>query len=127
MPPRTVACGFLTLSIRRARTQVTPLPATHPFQAFAIASTFGLSCDLGVIVGVLLGRLPLPFSLTALKMFSYALNWKLYRFRRKRKLHSAGGSAALCGMLLAASAPTGSFSSPARAQQTDPALPVVVQ
>ncbi len=60
-------------------------------------------------------------------MFSYVPNWKLYRFRRKRKLHSARGSAVLCGMLLAASAPTGSFSSPARAQQTDPALPVVVQ
>jgi uncharacterized protein (DUF305 family) len=33
----------------------------------------------------------------------------------------------LCGMLLAVSAPTGFFSSPARAQQTDPATPVVVQ
>lgn len=60
-------------------------------------------------------------------MFSYAPKWKLYRFRRKRKLHSARGSAVLFGMLLAASAPTGFFSSPARAQQTDPATPVVVQ
>ena len=33
----------------------------------------------------------------------------------------------LCGTLLAVSAPTGLFSSPARAQQTDPARPVVVQ
>src|SRR5712692_9422902 len=60
-------------------------------------------------------------------MFSYAPKWKLYRFRRKRELHSARGSAVLCGMLLAASAPRGFFSSPAWAQQTDPATPVVVQ
>jgi len=33
----------------------------------------------------------------------------------------------LCGMLLAASAPTGFMSSPVRAQQTNPAAPVVVQ
>ena len=33
----------------------------------------------------------------------------------------------LCGMLLATSAPTGLFSSTARAQQTGPATPVVVQ
>ncbi len=70
--------------------------------------------------------LPLPLA-RALKMCSYASKWKLYRFRRKRRLHSAIGSAVLCGMLLAASAPTGFFSSPARAQQTDPATPVVVQ
>ena len=60
-------------------------------------------------------------------MFNYAPKWKLYRFRHKRKLHFARGSAVLCGMLLAASAPTRFFSSPARAQQTDPATPVVVQ
>ncbi len=60
-------------------------------------------------------------------MFSDAPKWKLYRFRRKRELHSARGFAVLCGMLLAASAPTGFFSSPARAQQTDPATAVVVQ
>jgi uncharacterized protein (DUF305 family) len=44
-----------------------------------------------------------------------------------RKRHSAGGSAALCSMLLAMSAPAGFFSLPARAQQTGPAAPVVVQ
>jgi uncharacterized protein (DUF305 family) len=60
-------------------------------------------------------------------MFSYAPKWKLYRFRRKRKLHSAREFAVLCGILLAASAPAGFFSSPAHAQQTGPATPVVVQ
>src|SRR5580704_7778558 len=60
-------------------------------------------------------------------MFSYSPKWKLYRFWCKRKLHSARGSAVLCGALLAVSAPTGLFSSPARAPQTDPATPVVVQ
>jgi uncharacterized protein (DUF305 family) len=59
-------------------------------------------------------------------MFNYALKWNPYCFRRKRKLLCARGSAVLCGILLAASAPTG-FSSAARAQQTDPATPVVVQ
>ena len=60
-------------------------------------------------------------------MFSYSPKWKLYRFRYKGKLPSTRGSAVLCGTLLAVSAPTGLFSSPARAQQTDPATPVVVQ
>jgi uncharacterized protein (DUF305 family) len=60
-------------------------------------------------------------------MFSYSPNWKLHRFRCRRKLHSTRGSAVLCGTLLAVSAPTVLFSSPARAQQTDPATPVVVQ
>src|SRR5580693_9990354 len=60
-------------------------------------------------------------------MFSYSPKWKLYRFLCKRKLHSARGSAVLCGALLAVSAPTGLFRSPARAQQTNPATPVVVQ
>jgi uncharacterized protein (DUF305 family) len=60
-------------------------------------------------------------------MFSDALNEKLCRFRRRRALRSAGRSAALCGMLLAASALAGLFSSPARAQQTDATAPVVVQ
>src|SRR6202795_1654511 len=59
-------------------------------------------------------------------MSSCPPNWKPYRFRRKPTLLSAKGFAVLCGMLLAASAPTGFFSSPARAQQTDPATPVVV-
>lgn len=48
-----------------------------------------------------------------------------FRFSLKRR--SARGSALLCGMLLAASAPAGFFSSPTRAQQADPATPVVVQ
>jgi uncharacterized protein (DUF305 family) len=63
----------------------------------------------------------------ALKLSSYSPKWKLYRFRRKRKLHSARGSALLCGTLLAVSALTGLCSSPAYAQQTAPATPVVVQ
>lgn len=48
-------------------------------------------------------------------------------FCRNGKLRSAKGSAVLCGMLLAVSAAIDFFSSPARAQQTDPAAPVVVQ
>jgi uncharacterized protein (DUF305 family) len=60
-------------------------------------------------------------------MITYLLLWKLDRFRRERKFHSARGSALLCGMLLAASAPTGFFASPAHAQQADSATPVVVQ
>src|SRR5882724_6651206 len=63
---------------------------------------------------------------------------KHYRFRRKRKLHSAGGSVVLCGILFAVSAPTsfcsftGVFLSALRVrqtgrQQTDSAKPVVVQ
>jgi uncharacterized protein (DUF305 family) len=49
------------------------------------------------------------------------------RLRISYQLHSARGSAMLCGMLLAASAPTDFFCSSARWQQTDPATPVVVQ
>jgi len=61
-------------------------------------------------------------------MFSEAPRLKLYRFRRKRRLHAPRGSAMLCGMLLVASAPAGFFSSPARAQQADSATtPAVVQ
>ncbi len=60
-------------------------------------------------------------------MISDAPEWKRCRFRRKSDLHSATGAAVLCGMLLAANVPTGSGSSPARAQQTTPATPVVVQ
>ncbi len=60
-------------------------------------------------------------------MFSYALQWKLSRFHRKLKPRSAGGPLVLCGMLLTSSALTGFFSSPARAQQTAPSTPVVVQ
>jgi uncharacterized protein (DUF305 family) len=74
-----------------------------------------------------------PFSVSALKMSGYASKWELHRFRRKRKLHSAKGSAVLCGALLTASASacsfcsTGLFPSAMWAQQTDPAKPVVVQ
>jgi uncharacterized protein (DUF305 family) len=46
------------------------------------------------------------------------------RLRRKSKLHAR--PAVLCAMLLA-SASTGSLSAPVRAQQTQPAAPVVVQ
>ncbi|MGB7284287.1 MAG: DUF305 domain-containing protein [Candidatus Acidiferrum sp.] len=60
-------------------------------------------------------------------MLSYTQKWKLYRFRRKRNSHSARRPALLSGMLLVASAPAGLFSSPARAQQTNSATPVVVQ
>src|SRR5258707_7556877 len=68
-----------------------------------------------------------------LKMFGYASNWELYRFRRKRKLNSAWGSGVRCGMFLAASASAGFFGSTCLsrsaiwAQQTDPVKPVVVQ
>src|SRR5229473_6227176 len=68
-----------------------------------------------------------------LKMFGHASDWELYRFRRKRKLHSARGSGMLCGMFLAASASAGFFGSTCLfpsamwAQQTEPATPVVVQ
>jgi uncharacterized protein (DUF305 family) len=60
-------------------------------------------------------------------MFSNFPNWWLYRFRRKRKLPSARACAAMCGLLLLASAPTDFFCSTARAEPTDPAKPVVVQ
>jgi len=68
-----------------------------------------------------------------LKMFGYAPKWELYRFRRKRKIHSARGSGLLCGMFLAAGASAGFFGSTCLfrsaiwAQQTDPVKPVVVQ
>jgi uncharacterized protein (DUF305 family) len=58
-------------------------------------------------------------------MFSGSPNWNLYRFRGKRKLLSARGSALLCGMLLAAAV---FLASSTRAQQVDSAAaPVVVQ
>jgi len=59
-------------------------------------------------------------------MFSYIPMWNLYFSRRKRELYSAREFAVLCGLLLAAGAPTGFFSVPARAQQTDSATPPVV-
>ena len=55
-------------------------------------------------------------------MFRIAEEWKLYRFRRSRKVGSPGALAALCGMVLAAS-----FHFSVNAQQTNPAAPVVVQ
>jgi uncharacterized protein (DUF305 family) len=65
-------------------------------------------------------------------MFGHAWKWELYRFRRRRKLHSAKESAMLCGMLLASASAcffgsTCLFPSAIWAQQTDPAKPVVVQ
>jgi uncharacterized protein (DUF305 family) len=50
-------------------------------------------------------------------MFSNVPNWCLYGLPRKGKLRSARAFAVLCGLLLSA----------ARAQQTEPATPVVVQ
>ncbi len=69
----------------------------------------------------------LTFGVRALQMFSFAPIWERHRFRRMCKLRSARGSAVLCGMLLASSASAGFFYSPAGAQQTVPATPVVVQ
>ena len=60
-------------------------------------------------------------------MFSYTPKWMLCPFSRKRKLRFARGSVLLCGVFLAASAPAAFFCPLARAQQTDPAGPVVVQ
>ncbi len=59
-------------------------------------------------------------------MFSEVPKWKLCRYR-ERKLHFPSASAMLFGIFLAASAPTVLFSASARAQQTDPNAPVVVQ
>lgn len=50
-------------------------------------------------------------------MFSNVPNWRPYGLPRKGKLRSARAFAVLCGLLLSA----------ARAQQTEPATPVVVQ
>jgi uncharacterized protein (DUF305 family) len=52
-----------------------------------------------------------------MKMLSNVPNWCLYGLPRKGKLRSARAFAVLCGLLLSA----------ARAQQTEPATPVVVQ
>jgi uncharacterized protein (DUF305 family) len=59
-------------------------------------------------------------------MFSEVPQWILHRFRRRRKLHSARASALLAVVLLAAIAPA-VFILSARAQQTDPTGPVIVQ
>jgi uncharacterized protein (DUF305 family) len=60
-------------------------------------------------------------------MFSCPPKWQLYRYRRKRKLHSPRGSAVLCAVLVAASAPPCLFTFPSRAQQAGPTAPVVMQ
>jgi uncharacterized protein (DUF305 family) len=60
-------------------------------------------------------------------MFSCAPKWKLYRFGHKLEHPSAKRPVVLCGLLFAASCATGLFSCLARAQQADPATPVVVQ
>src|SRR6202140_4059201 len=60
-------------------------------------------------------------------MFSCAPKCKCYRYRRNRMLHSVTGPVVLCGMMLAASMPVGFVCSMARAQQTNPTAPVVVQ
>src|ERR1700731_3854924 len=62
-----------------------------------------------------------------MKIFSCTPKCRPDRFRLKRGLHSARRSAVLYGMLLAAGTPAASFRSTARAQQSDPAKPVVVQ
>jgi uncharacterized protein (DUF305 family) len=59
-------------------------------------------------------------------VLNWPLKWNSYRFRRNNKLYAGRGLAVLCGMLFAASAPTGFFSC-ARAQQTQPEAPVTVQ
>jgi len=60
-------------------------------------------------------------------MFSCAPKWKLYRFRRNRILHSVTRPIVLCGALLVPSVPSAFLCFSARAQQTDPTSPVVVQ
>jgi uncharacterized protein (DUF305 family) len=72
------------------------------------------------------------FNRIQMKMFRRARKWGLNRFRGKRKLGSARGSAALCGVLLTAGVPASFFCSTGLfsamwAQQTDPEKPVVVQ
>ena len=52
---------------------------------------------------------------------------QLYRFRRGPNPRPATRSVFLCAILLAASAPSAFFSSPAGAQQKDSAAPVIVQ
>jgi uncharacterized protein (DUF305 family) len=60
-------------------------------------------------------------------MFSSAPKWKCYRYRRNRMRHSLKGPVVSCGMMLVASMPVGFVCSMARAQQTNPTAPVVVQ
>jgi len=60
-------------------------------------------------------------------MFSCAPKRKLYCFRRNRILHSVTRPVVLCGALLVLSVPSAFLCLTARAQQTDPTSPVVVQ
>jgi uncharacterized protein (DUF305 family) len=60
-------------------------------------------------------------------MVSCLPQWNLFLFNRKHMLRSACGSAVVCAILLATSAPTTLFAAPARAQQKDSSTPVVVQ
>src|SRR5215471_5356694 len=60
-------------------------------------------------------------------MSSNALSRRFSRLPRKPKLRSARVSAVLYGLLIATTASPGFFCSSARAQQTDPVTPVVVQ
>ena len=61
-------------------------------------------------------------------MFGYWPKLKPYRFHRKPTTQSRRAAVALLGLLMAASAPRSMFSTPASAQQTNPATtPVVVQ
>src|ERR1700737_1867108 len=60
-------------------------------------------------------------------MFSCSPKRKCYRYRRNRMLHSISGPAACYGMMLVASMPAGFVYSSARAQQTNPTAPVVIQ
>jgi uncharacterized protein (DUF305 family) len=64
-----------------------------------------------------------------MKLFRNVPNLWMYRFPRRRRLQAVPAFTVLCGlgMFLAASAPIGFFGSAARAQQTGPAPPVVVQ
>jgi uncharacterized protein (DUF305 family) len=64
---------------------------------------------------------------TTSKMFAHASKLKVSRFRGTRRPQSAREAVALLGVLIAASAAAVFFCSTARAQQTDPAKPVVVQ
>jgi uncharacterized protein (DUF305 family) len=60
-------------------------------------------------------------------MLSGAPQRKLYRFHRNRKLRPVTSPALLCGVLFVASAPAAYLCFAARAQQTNPAAPVVIQ
>jgi uncharacterized protein (DUF305 family) len=60
-------------------------------------------------------------------MFSCALRWKFWSFRRNRKIHFVTVHQVMCGVLFVVSAPAGLVCSAAPAQQNNSASPVVVQ